>query len=163
VIRKLFTARPGVEPSESEMVMKTKVVNTTGEDFLLKEGTAGIYRLLKKLKPGEFYTISVDPNATYREYWCAVKDDDPKAVILSSDDCQEYSVVRIKGSGGGASGEPPYSWGGDFRDPTRRVQEALEGALPCLNSSEESSNEPFIVKFGKKLIPGFFKRGNPET
>lgn len=139
--------------------MKTKVVNTTGEEFLLKEGTAGIYRLLKKLKPDESYTISVDPNATYREYWCAVKDDDPKAVILSSDDCQEYSVVRIKGSSGGDSGEPPYSWDGDFRDPKRRVQEPL----PFSNSSEESSNEPFIVKFGKKLVPGFFKRGNPET
>jgi hypothetical protein len=76
---------------------KTKVVNDTGSSISLKEGTAGVYRTLcPNLLDGNAYTIKVDPNATYREYWCAVLLDDDKRVVLSSDDCMEYEEVHIK-------------------------------------------------------------------
>ncbi|KAG0564301.1 hypothetical protein KC19_8G099700 [Ceratodon purpureus] len=119
------------------MGLKTKVLNTTNKNFLLQEGNAGVYRLLKTLPPKKSYIIDVDPNATYREYWCAVKDDDPKAVIFSSDDCQEYAEIRIKGNIGqvGTSQAPSYySWDGDRRNP------------------EEPSNKSFLRKFMQKLL-----------
>ncbi|KAG0562935.1 hypothetical protein KC19_9G184200 [Ceratodon purpureus] len=73
----------------------TKVTNKTGKELILKESTAGIKRFLNVLPDKETHKISVDPNATYREYWCAEKHDDPNAVVLSSDDCQEYKEVTI--------------------------------------------------------------------
>ncbi|KAG0608306.1 hypothetical protein M758_8G095500 [Ceratodon purpureus] len=146
------------------MGLKTKVLNTTDKDFLLKEGTGGIYRLLKKLLPKESYTINVDPNATYREYWCAVKDDDPKAVILSSDDCQEYAVVNIreKVAQGGISQAPSYFWDGVLRDSSKqKAKDALEKASNSNSNSGGTSNETFLEMIKSKL--GFFRRGNPQT
>ena len=146
------------------MAINTKVINTTTKKFILKEGTAGIYRRLKELAPEESYTINVDPNATYREYWCATKDNDPDAVILSSDDCQEYSVVRIieKPQPQGSSQEPSYTWEGEERSKgaLEKAKTVLEKAVPQSANREESSNENFIVRFGKKWVPGFFKQGN---
>ncbi|KAG0564302.1 hypothetical protein KC19_8G099800 [Ceratodon purpureus] len=141
------------------MGLKTKVVNTTNKNFLLKEGTGGIYRLLKTLLPKESYTINVDPNATYREYWCAVKDDDPKAVILSSDDCQEYAVVNIREkvtAQGGISQAPSYFWDGVLRDSSK--QKAKDASSN--SNSGETSNESFFEKIMSKL--GFSRRGNPQ-
>lgn len=146
------------------MVIQTKVINSTTEKFILKEGTGGIYRRLVELAPEKSYTISVDPSATYREYWCATKDNDPKAVILSSDDCQEYSVVRIIKNPqpqGSSDQEPSYIWEGDLRD--QRARNVLEKAVPQATNPEEPSNENFIVRFGKKWAPGFFKQGNAQS
>jgi hypothetical protein len=74
----------------------TKVINGIGKPLILRESTGSVKRTLKELKDKDSrYTISVDANATYREYWCAEKPDDPNAVVLSSDDCQEFKEVTI--------------------------------------------------------------------
>jgi hypothetical protein len=106
--------------------MRTKVINTTNEGFLLKEGTAGIFRLVKELKAKDSFTIHVDPNATYREYWCAVKDNDPNAIVLSSDDCQEYKTVQIINEG--SPEVPKYNWKGLSRRNGQENDEAVAQA-----------------------------------
>jgi hypothetical protein len=81
--------------------MKTTVINTTEDTLRIKEGTQGVFRVIyTKLEPRKKYDIRVDPNSTYREYWCAAVDNDPYAIILSSDICQDHRSVDIYKDGG---------------------------------------------------------------
>lgn len=80
--------------------MKTKVINTTEDTLLIKEGTQGVFRRVQTLLPNKNCDIKVDSNSTYREYWCAAVDNDPNAMILSSDDCQDNRSVDIYKDGG---------------------------------------------------------------
>jgi hypothetical protein len=102
-------------------MLVTKVTNDTGKELILKEGTAGIKRILAELPDKKTYKISVDSNATYREYWCAEKNDDPNAVVLSSDDCQEFKEVTIKRTVD-TNSQDVYSWEGVKRDGGKVVK-----------------------------------------
>ncbi|KAG0558098.1 hypothetical protein M758_10G004400 [Ceratodon purpureus] len=78
---------------------KTKVKNQTGFPVSLKVYSSGIQTnlLRQPLGDGQEYTIRIDTNATYREYWCAANPGrNPQDVILSSDDCAEFSEVTLK-------------------------------------------------------------------
>jgi hypothetical protein len=76
-----------------------KVKNETRCPVTLKVYSSGVQTnlLRQPLEHGQEYTIRIDTNATYREYWCAANPGDvPQDVILSSDDCAEFSEVTLK-------------------------------------------------------------------
>jgi hypothetical protein len=79
---------------------ETKVYNDTDNDYHLKEGNAGSYRLLMIFKKHTSTVIKCDLNATYRGYWVGTADGIAGA-IMSSDDCAECSEIRIVASGDG--------------------------------------------------------------
>lgn len=79
------------------MVATTKFVNNTTTPFVLKEGNAGVYRdicTLQAKPPYNEHSISMDPNATYREYVVAtgIKGE---TVLVTSDDCADNSTITI--------------------------------------------------------------------
>lgn len=75
---------------------RTKVTNESNNTIILKEGNAGVFSELRTLHKDDSMVLDVTANATYREYWFAV---DPETaghkVILTSDDCLDYKVVKI--------------------------------------------------------------------
>ena len=80
---------------EGEMVT-TKVVNISDVSVEIKEGNAGLYSKIGDVPPHSSLNLSVNPHATYREYWCAVQPNDTgETVVLTSDDCAEYEEVEI--------------------------------------------------------------------
>ena len=75
----------------------TKFVNATTIPFALKEGNAGVYTHVCNLDvnpPNNQHSIELDHNATYREYVVATGIQGEK-VLVTSDDCAEYSTIRI--------------------------------------------------------------------
>lgn len=74
----------------------TEVINESDNDYLLKEGNAGVYSILKQLEKrrGRF-TIRYNPNATYREYWVGT-DKAEVETVFSSDDCMDYDCITIR-------------------------------------------------------------------
>lgn len=97
-------------------LLKTKVTNATGSNITLKLNNGGIFTVLKEvLKDKEHHTITMDPNATYREYWCVEAPGKTRRTILSSDDCAEHREVIIEKD---ASGE--YTWRGFCNRKTNR-------------------------------------------
>lgn len=135
--------------------MKTKVINETGNSIILKEGTAGVFRHLRTLADKEAYNINVDTNATYREYWCAVKANDPNAIILSSDDCQEYKEVTFVKKDNGTYGFDPKPRHG-------AKAKGVEDAGVKGQNAEEESNIFAHARMGFKKFLGFFKQGNSQ-
>ena len=119
----------------------------TGKELILKEGTAGIYRLLKKFPHGTDYKINVDPNATYREYWCAVDANDPNAIVLSSDDCQEYKEVTVTIQDG------RYDWENNRVPRDGKQKDARQSAAP---------RESFLGKWWNAIFPGSSSQGDTE-
>lgn len=135
-------------------MLQTKVINDTGGLLTLKEGTAGIKRVLATFGPAKSYTINVDANATYREYWCAEKDGARDPVVLSSDDCQEYKEVTIKLITKDNVGI--YIWEGIRRDNGQKVQDNDGVKFPL--SEVEAANT--LWKRFHAGVAGFFRRGN---
>jgi len=75
----------------------TKFVNATTIPFALKEGNGGVYTHVCNLgvnAPNNQHSIEIDHNATYREYVVATGIQGQK-VLVTSDDCAEYSTIRI--------------------------------------------------------------------
>jgi len=128
---------------------KTKVMNLTGSSIILKEGTGGSYRMLcADLKDKDSFTIKVDTNATYREYWCAVTSDDEKHVVLSSDDCVEYEEVRIKLK----AADNTYTWDALKRGSRELVKDAGDKEASKQRQASPSTPDPgFIGKSWNKL------------
>jgi hypothetical protein len=127
--------------------MKTKVTNRTCTTLILKEGTGGIFRTLHTFGTATVdYNINVDSNATYREYWCASVANDPTAIVLSSDDCQEYKEVTIMRNEDGTCYFIPVRRDGKKADPIGKkgvdgvVGESQEGAGESQEGSGESQN-----------------------
>jgi len=134
----------------------TKVINGTDKPLTLKEGTAGIFTTLKKLQPQGSYQIVVDTNATYREYWCAVKADDPDGgVVLSSDDCEDLKQVTIIENK--TEKTTTYSYEGVKRESGETITEE-EKILE--ETSEPTKVEEETTKHGGLLtrLFNFFKR-----
>jgi len=133
---------------------KTKVVNETRSSITLKEGTGGVYRTLcSELKPNNAFTIKVDTNATYREYWCAVTSEDEKHVVLSSDDCLEYEEVRIK-----LKEDESYTWDGVKRGSHELVPNAPQASKQPPAKDSSSTSDPGLGFVGKawNKIKGVF-------
>ncbi|KAG0567450.1 hypothetical protein M758_7G142600 [Ceratodon purpureus] len=105
---------------------KTKVINNTGSPVNLTMSTGGIQsrESTEPVRDQFHYTISIDPNATYREYWCAVQPGNKGKVILSSDDCAEYSEVTLVEKNG------KYAWEGTKLRDSRRAKSLNAGAAP---------------------------------
>lgn len=84
--------------------LKTKVFNLTKYEITVKEGNAGIFSKLQTLEPwhgtttkSDSYTIEVDQNATFREYWMVLPPEHqnlPK-IIVTSDDCVDSKQIKI--------------------------------------------------------------------
>jgi len=87
----------GKSPSLPSLMLKTKVMNKTGSNIILKVGSMGVFHTLcSKLENDKTYTIKVDSNGTYREYWCSLLPDEDKALVLGSDDYMDYEELHIK-------------------------------------------------------------------
>jgi len=136
---------------------KTKVINKTGADVILKLSTGGIISKLSNepLVNGGHYFISIDLTTTYREYWCAVQ---PNAgpnssndkVILNSDDCAEYSEVTLtteKVPNGAGHEVTRYKWVG-----TRR-RDAKKNKQQQGSSSASASTPPHNSASGSQVAP----------
>jgi len=76
------------------LMVKTKVVNKTEFNIILKEGCMGAYHTLFKLEPGKTNTIEVDATATYCDFMCQISDS-AKYVVLSSNTCMENMGINI--------------------------------------------------------------------
>jgi hypothetical protein len=76
-------------------MVRVEVINGTEEEIVIKEGNAGIYREVQRIRKGASLVVSVDENATYREFVC-VETKSGLTVTLTSDDCIDYSEVKIK-------------------------------------------------------------------
>jgi len=72
----------------------TEVINRSGHRLTLKEGNAGVYCTLAEISDGESFTVSFDPNHTYREYWIGATDID-YPLIVPSDEVSECEVITI--------------------------------------------------------------------
>lgn len=139
---------------------RTKVVNQTGSSIILKEGTAGVYRMLcANLQTGKEYNIKVDTNATYREYWCAVTSDDDKHVVLSSDDCMEYREVRIR-----LKADKTYTWDAVKRKTHEFVKDAgdkeaaKQQQAQALTEGVVSPGEDGVAGKAWNRVKGWFSR-----
>jgi hypothetical protein len=76
-----------------------KLVNMTDQDIILYEGTGGVYRSLKTIPKGKKHVLKVDPNETYREYRCRLRDEisrKSEAVVLTPFVFAEFTHVTIK-------------------------------------------------------------------
>lgn len=121
----------------------TKVSNDTDAVIELKQGSANVFHLLHSLPKGKTYNIKVDESATYREYWCAVQPvpaGNPAAaerVVFSSDDCAEYSKVRIY-----KDKNDKYTWEGTEKRGAWRNTAVQPAKGPTPVSTGEGSTTP---------------------
>ena len=75
-------------------MLQTKLINGTDSALRIQEGSAGVKRTIGIIGKEKSYTVNVDGNATYREYWISsLESGDP--IVISSDDCQAYSEITI--------------------------------------------------------------------
>jgi len=81
--------------------MKTKLTNDTGATISVKLSTSGIPLKLTEVVTGGSHTISIDPHATYREFWFAQEPgtNTVNKAILTSDNCAEWKEVSITKDG----------------------------------------------------------------
>lgn len=134
---------------------KTKVINNTGSDVILKLSTGGIISKLsdEPLKHGAHYFISIDLMTTYREYWCAVRPStNQEKVILSSDVCAEYSEVTLTTeyvTNSAGIRVPRYKWEGtQSRDPKRN-----KSAQRSSSSTQTNTQTPVNAASGAQGTP----------
>jgi len=64
-----------------------------GYSLELKEGNAGVFSKLGQLKDGASFTISIDTNATYREYLIGSSISHP--LIITSDELIDFKVITV--------------------------------------------------------------------
>ena len=89
------------------------VRNTTGLDVKLQEGNAGVYVTRAVVKNGGTHKLSLNPNATYREYVLVrMPDNTALEPVFSSDDVVEFTEILIKKEGS------EYVWQGISATPT---------------------------------------------
>lgn len=115
-------------------MVKTEVINATGGDLILKEGNAGVYRDIKKLREGDKHVIEIDPNATYREY-VVVSTPSGEKVFVTSDDCIDNATITIVDSGG------VYKFTGKPRGESTSAGE------------DQAAQGGFFSKLFKKIFP----------
>lgn len=78
-------------------MVTTTIVNESGHPLELREGNCGVWSRVTIIRAGGTFSVRVNPNATYREYWFSVPSHtgEPK-LIITSDDMVEYESVRVK-------------------------------------------------------------------
>jgi len=147
----------------------TRVFNDTEAVIELKQGSANVFHLLHSLPKKKSYDIKVDESATYREYWCAVQPIQPdnttaERVVFSSDDCAEFSKVRIYKDDHGK-----YAWEGTVQRGTwRNTPVASKNPPPASTSVDPTSTStpvPTPVHKEETLawwqhVTGWFKKKN---
>lgn len=132
----------------SKMVTTTRFVNETAIPFVLKEGNAGVYRdicTLQAKPPNNEHSISMDPNATYREYVVAtgIKGE---VVLVTSDDCADNSTIRIVKD---EKDDKKYSFKGDLRNSMTPNSHAPATSLSMRDSRERKPSR--IAAFFRRL------------
>lgn len=96
--------------------VKIKLKNESGVKVKVKEGNAGIMRLVTTLDNNKTFEISHDPYATYREYTLMLLPDRTALRTISSDDFNDWKRIKIYRCDNGIC-----DWmGTDARDPSRR-------------------------------------------
>lgn len=65
------------------------------KEVQVREGSAGVTRLVTTLNPGASTTIRSDPNATYKEYIMMTLPDNTTLPVLSSDDFADFKEIDI--------------------------------------------------------------------
>lgn len=125
---------------------KTKVINNTGYEVILKLSTGGVISKLRDepLPQGEHYYISIDLTTTYREYWCAVQPNTSHdKVILSSDDCAQFSEVTLFAET--LATGTRYNWKGTRSRSSRgnkKTRQAPSSSAPAPTPSASTSVNP---------------------
>ena len=76
-------------------MVEVKVINKTDRSVVLKESNAGIPLVLANLSPAESASITVDPNATYREYIMITLPNNEQLRQISSDEMQDLKAIEI--------------------------------------------------------------------
>lgn len=84
----------------SSNMVTTKIINETNSVITLKEGNVGVFYKLSELPKKGSLDITVDPNATYREYLVGCTPND-KQITLSSDELIDNEKIRIKANNDG--------------------------------------------------------------
>lgn len=72
------------------------IMNEVDEDVRIREGNAGVYVTNTKIKKKKCTILTVDPNATYKEYIFTVDSTNLSIGLpFTIDDALEYSVVTV--------------------------------------------------------------------
>jgi hypothetical protein len=127
-----------------------------GKNVKVKEGNAGIFRLLTTLTPGKTYDLRHDPNATYREYILIMLPDKTELRVLSSDDFNDWKEISIYERGG------EYDWMGTV--PRRPASVKPPPEEPVTEEEEPVTEEgpvtedPTPAPHGRGRFSSFFQR-----
>jgi hypothetical protein len=73
-------------------MVKTKFINGTTQELIWREGTAGTYRIGKRVLPRADFIIQIDLNAMYQNFEFLVGE---SSVWISTDDIYEYSEIDL--------------------------------------------------------------------
>ena len=84
-------------------MLTTKIINGSGCSLELKESNAGVFSKIGQLKHGASFTISIDANATYREY---IIGPPSHPLIITSDDIRLSEVIKVNSKKGELIMEP---------------------------------------------------------
>jgi len=103
----------------------TEIINRSGYFLKLREGNAGQYTQVAEINDGESFTVSLDPNSTYKEFEFVIPPDYSCKLKLSSDELTDWEVITIIWNKKGL----------DYDTKPRRT------------SSRSSSSSLFLVKF----------------
>lgn len=121
-----------------------------GKNVKVKEGNAGIFRLLTTLGPGKLYNLRHDPNATYREYILIMLPDKTELRVLSSDDFNDWKEISIYENGG------TYDWMGTVPRRSALRDAHLVNPPAATESQSQTPNgrgkfATLLQRFGIKL------------
>ena len=73
----------------------TEIINKTHGTLTVQVGNHHHFVALTTLEKDAKYTMPVDFNATYQEFWVGV-DETGKKLIVTSDDCCDYKCITIQ-------------------------------------------------------------------
>lgn len=73
----------------------TKIINKTTKDLRLKVGNNLVFTDLTVVEKDNEYTVHIDTNATYQEYYMGM-DRNGNLLIINSDECADNQSITIK-------------------------------------------------------------------
>ena len=137
----------------STMIITT-LRNNTDSKVVLREGHVGVLRKVCEIPAHGSYQVRSNLTATYKEYWCAVQENNEK-FILTSDDCIDWKEIEIRPK----DGDPTkFEWKG--RVPAKASQQGLQDPPP-LDSPSAAPSSLMSKLLPKKLVGWFAKHESP--
>lgn len=110
------------------------------EKIIIREGNASVYRQLAVVRANKDFQLTIDPNATYREYVLITLSDNTELPAFSSDDILEFSEIVVKENKDSA---PRFYWEGD---PVPPPANAVPDAATLGNEGAVAPSKPSLIQ-----------------